>query len=356
MTQFPHSLDQLDAEWLDAALHGGGALPPEARLTGFSVRGVGSGFGQTGDSVRLSLEYDRDAAGLPASAFIKFSTANAARRAASRSLDLYGREVRFYADLRDQAQVRAPRCYFAGLTPDREIATLLLEDFPDHRPGDDVAGVTRTEAEAIISAVAGLHAHFWGRAADAGLTPLHMGGPERYAPAWDVTVAQFGQVMHPEVLRQKARFIAAIEGLHRWLLAGDATIGHGDLKLDNILFGPQPEREDAVVLVDWQAVRPQKGVRDVAYLICHSMPVSGRREHDRALLDHYRRRLAAQGVDYPESRLIEDFRRAVLYDFCTALYIAGVNPNANERANRRKTCLLERVSAALVDWSCFDLL
>ena len=61
-------------------------------------------------------------------------------------------------------------------------------------------------------------------------------------------------------------------------------------------------------------------------------------------------------MDYPDTALTEDYRRAILYDFCTALYIAGVNPNDNARANRRKAALLERVSAALIDWACFDLL
>lgn len=353
MQRFPASLGEVDERWLTAALHGAGLLAREHTVTQFEVVPIGSGFGQTGDSVRLRLRYSGPTSA-PATVFAKFATQDPVRRGASQSLDLYRREVDFYRIFAKQAQVRVPACYFAAASSEGDFATLLLEDFPHHRPGDDIVGLKPDEAEDAVDLLAALHGPFWGRGNELGVPPLTMGTRERFVGAWHQMEGNFGDQLPDEVRTVREVFLDAIAPLHDWLVSGPTTLGHGDLKLDNLLFGPPGK--DRIVAVDWQAIRPQRGMRDIAYLLSHSMDVAHRREYEHALLARYAGRLAGFGIDYPAERAIEDYRLSMLFDFCTVLYIVGVNLNTNERALRRKRALMERAVTALLDWDAFSLL
>jgi hypothetical protein len=74
------------------------------------------------------------------------------------------------------------------------------------------------------------------------------------------------------------------------------------------------------------------------------------------LLARYRERLGGYGIAYPADAAEDDYRVSMLFDFCTVLYIVGVNLNTNERAVRRKRALMERAVTALLDWGAFALL
>ena len=353
---FPASHNELTIEWLSDALRVSGVLSAAQAVSGFTVLPIGSGFGQTGESVRLRLQYNAGGSELqaPPTIFAKFATPDPVRRQASQRLGLYTREVDFYTRLAPQANVRAPRCYFAAASPAGDLATLLLEDFPDHRPGDDIEGLKPTEAGLAVDLLAELHAPFWGRGASLGVPPLNMGSADRFNLAWEEVERSFGDEMPDAVRRVRRPYINAIAPLHEWLLSEPSTLGHGDLKLDNILFGDSGA--DPIVAVDWQAVRPQRGMRDFGYLVSHSMRVDDRRTHEKALLQRYLDRLSDHGIAYEAAMAEDDYRKSMLFDFCTVLYIVGVNLNSNERAVRRKRALMERAIAALLDWDAFDLL
>jgi len=108
--------------------------------------------------------------------------------------------------------------------------------------------------------------------------------------------------------------------------------------------------------VDWQAVRPSKGIRDFAYLVSHSMDVEQRRSSEIDLLRRYVERVGSFGIKYSFEEAREDYRKAMLFDFCTVLYIVGINLNTNERALRRKHALMKRSVTAMLDWDVLDLL
>lgn len=352
---FPELPGAVDAAWLTEVFRQAGRLEPGQRVAEFALEPIGGGFGQTGDAARITLRYEPGAPGAaPASAFIKFATTDPRRRAASQRLGLYRREVDFYRRLVGHTKVRAPLCYFAGVSPAGDYATLVLEDFPDHRPGDDLLGLRPHEAERVVDLLVDLHAPFWGGVDKLGLEPLVMGSRAQFEPAWQEMEDRFGDQLAEPVRREGERFLNAIDGLQAWLLSAPATLGHGDLKLDNLLFGPS--EEDPIVAVDWQAVRPQRGIRDFGYAISHSMDVEDRRASERALLQRYLDGLARHGIDYPLAEAEQDYRIAMLFDFLTVIYITGVNINTNERANRRKRKLLERTTTALLDWDALPLL
>jgi aminoglycoside phosphotransferase (APT) family kinase protein len=354
--RFPVSLDTVDPAWLTEILRANRLISDRQVIDGFESKPIGLGFGQTGESARLTLCYAQSntSTKTPTSLFVKFATSDPARRKASKAIGLYQREVNFYNVLAKAAHVRAPACYFAETTCDGEFFALILEDFPNHRPGDETVGLKVEEARLAIDLMAQLHGPYWGKMAEMDLAPLVMPSRDRYVIAWNEMEARFGEHVPDRFREVRESYLDAIVPLQKWLISQPSTLGHGDLRLDNLLFGQ--DSKDPIVAVDWQAVRPSKGLRDFAYLISHSMDVDDRRANELELLQRYVERIGSFGIGYSFEDAREDYRRAMLFDFCTVLYIVGININTHERALRRKHALMKRAVTAMLDWDVLDLL
>jgi aminoglycoside phosphotransferase (APT) family kinase protein len=353
---FPVSLDTVDPAWLTRVLRTQRLLSDDDAVAGFECKPIGLGFGQTGESARLTLRFapSRAPAGAPTSLFAKFATSDPTRRKASKAIGLYQREVNFYKVLAKTVNVRAPACYFAETTADGEFFALILEDFPHHRPGDETVGLKVEEARLAIDLMAQLHGPYWGKMAQVDLSPLVMPPRDRYVTAWSEMEARFGEHVPDRFREAREAYLDAIVPLQKWLVSQPSTLGHGDLRLDNLLFGR--DDQDPIVAVDWQAVRPSKGLRDFAYLISHSMNVEDRRANELELLRRYVESIGSFGIGYSLEDAREDYRKAMLFDFCTVLYIVGININTHERALRRKHALMKRAVTAMLDWDVLDLL
>jgi thiamine kinase-like enzyme len=128
------------------------------------------------------------------------------------------------------------------------------------------------------------------------------------------------------------------------------TIIHGDVRLDNLMFG-----DDKVVLLDW-TLSISTGLQDVAYLLSQNVTTDERRAHETELLEHYRQRLAEHGIDHPLEQIWDDYRTAVLYMFCYAVVIAGTLDPANERGSAFMEKLVERASATFIDHDILAML
>lgn len=353
---FPASPDAVNAAWLTEVLQSKKVLSNGQEVAKVEVCPVGAGFGQTGDSVRLKLQYaSRDATHHgPASLFAKFATTDPTRRAASKTIGLYQREINFYNVLVKSVRVRAPTCHFADISADGEFFALILEDFPDHRAGDETLGLKLQEAELAVDLMAQLHGPYWGKMKQVDVAPLQMPPRAKFEAAWQEMDNRFGDQVPDKVRRAREAYLDAIGPLQEWLYAQPATLGHGDLRLDNLLFGPN--ERDPIVAVDWQAVRPSKGIRDFSYLVSHSMDVDARRAHEIDLIRRYTEQISHFGIPYSVAEATEDYRRAMLFDFCTVIYIVGININTHERAIRRKNALMRRSITAMLDWDVFELL
>jgi aminoglycoside phosphotransferase (APT) family kinase protein len=353
---FPVSLDAVDPVWLTEVLRAQRLLSDGQMVHSFETKPIGLGFGQTGESARLTLRYrqSQTSTQAPASVFAKFATSDAVRRKASKTIGLYQREVNFYNVLAKGANVRAPACYFAETTSDGEFFALILEDFPNHRPGDETLGLKVEEARLAIDLMTQLHGPYWGKMAQVDLGPLVMPPRDRYVVAWNEMESRFGDYVPDQFRKVREAYLDAIVPLQKWLVSQPSTLGHGDLRLDNLLFGQ--DGEDPIVAVDWQAVRPSKGIRDFAYLIGHSMNVEDRRANELDLLRRYVAGIGSFGIKYSLQDAREDYRKAMLFDFCTVLYIVGININTHERALRRKHALMKRAVTAMLDWDVLDLL
>ena len=127
---------------------------------------------------------------------------------------------------------------------------------------------------------------------------------------------------------------------------GPRTLGHGDFRLDNLLFrAGEPEPW----VVDWQTAVWAGPASDVAYFVGGSLRPEVRRAHAAELLDSYHAELVAQGVGgYPRERLEQDVRRAsfggVVMAFASAILVVQT-----ERGDRMFAEMFSRHAQHVLD-------
>ena len=67
---------------------------------------------------------------------------------------------------------------------------------------------------------------------------------------------------------------------------------HGDFRLDNMLFHPDPTGARPLIVVDWQTVQLGLGPSDVAYFLGNAFDAEVRRGCEEALVRRYHDALA----------------------------------------------------------------
>ena len=123
-TNFPTTVDALDAAWLSSALG--------YEVRNFDVQHFSEGAGVIGLVTRVLLESDEG----PSSIIAKFPSPVPENRAVAETYGMYEREVSFYRDIAARLEVRTPDCFFVAHDPATQDFILLLEDMQDFQIGD----------------------------------------------------------------------------------------------------------------------------------------------------------------------------------------------------------------------------
>ncbi|MFM2070850.1 MAG: hypothetical protein RLZZ623_1113 [Actinomycetota bacterium] len=361
---YPTQPVELTEAWLTDVLRASGSLDDTTSVASFSTEPVGEGVGMLGVLVRVNLSYDRATAGAPASIIAKFPTLVAGNRAVAMHFRLYEREIRFYLDIEPQVEVSAPKCFAGEIDPSTGDAVLLLEDLGAYTMGDQVAGCTADEAITILDAVVGLHARFWGKTVGDPLLASVPAVDDAFqidgiaggtAAGWDPCMAMFADIIPDEIKAAKDRFVPAVPDLHRRMGQRQQTVIHGDVRLDNMMFGTQPGQRD-VVLLDWSLITTC-GLHDVAYLVTQNVTTDERRAHESRIIEHYHGRLVELGVqNYSLEQCWDDYRLSALQLYAYAIVIAGTLDPSNERGAAFMRQLVSRASAAVMDHNLLSLL
>jgi hypothetical protein len=222
-----------------------------------------------------------------------------------RSVGIFSREPRVYAELLPDLPVNAPRCYGAAWDEARLDGVLLLEDL--RRAGaifrNPSQPVSVDEAERMLAMLAQMHAATarprW-QAAHPWLRPLFsdVGEPGSYlahiceTPQLETYLALPRGASVPPELHRPDRIRAAFDRtLAAGLLDPDPVMLHGDAHIGNSYAAA----DGRPGLLDWQCVWRGAWAFDVAYYLGSALGVDDRRAHERALLEGYLARLAAGG-------------------------------------------------------------
>jgi Ecdysteroid kinase-like family len=359
---YPTQPEQLTTGWLTTALRADGAITTST-VTHIEQTPVGVGAGMLGSLVKIDLTYDHAEAGAPSSVVAKFATPIIGNRAVAMAFRLYEREIGFYRQVAPSVDVAAPRSFAGEIDTSNGDSVLLIEDLSAYRTGDQVAGCTAAEAKTIIDAIVPLHAAYWGHAEDMPLECVpHIDSDSQIAGitggchyGWDPAMERFGHVIAPEIKAVREQFLAAVPELHRMMGRCTQTVIHGDVRLDNLMFGTSPEHPD-VILIDW-SMTISNGLHDVAYLVSQNVTTEERRAHELELVAHHHAGLVARGVTgYTLDQAWSDYKTAILYLFCYGVVIGGTLDPSNERGAAFMEKLLERSSHAVMDHHLLDLL
>ena len=323
----------VDADWLTARLRTAGVLR-EARVAAITACDA-VGVGMLGDSIRFTVDYDRDE-GAPASFVGKFASADATSRETGKGFGLYRREVGFYQHLADTVAIRSPACHFADYDPEDGTFALLLEDLGPARTGNQLTGCGVADAERAMVQAAALHGPRWNDATLRDHDFLNTDAARDFViasfPACLTEFhARYDGVLEPEYMAVCDRYGAIVGAA----LTGGAerfTLTHGDFRLDNMLFDARDGTVPLAVL-DWQSPAIGPGAVDVAYFLGLALSIDDRRKYERHLLDLYREELGRYGVrDYTHDDLYADYRRTLLSGVSTAIF-ASASTKRTERGD-----------------------
>lgn len=361
---FPDHPDQLDAQWLTNTLHASGALAADRHVAAFEVTPVGAGTGLIGMVMRVHLHYAGGTPGdEPATLVLKFAHPVAENRAIGNNTRMYEREVSFFNEIAGALDMAMPRCHFAAVNPETGENIVVLEDLDAYRPGDQVAGATVEECRRIIDAMAPLHAAYWGRT-DTALLATAMRIDTSYAEAfppslyatWERCRELFAHVITPDVLAVTEQYVANLPRLHQLMGQRTQSVVHGDVRLDNVMFGDDTTVHP-LVLIDWQAIMVSNPLHDLAYLLSQSLSVEDRRAHEDELIAYYCEAVRRHGAgEVTLAECTEGYDVGVMFLWSYPLIIGGFCDMDEPRAVALAEAVLSRASATISDRGLLSML
>jgi len=329
----PHDID---GPWLTEALEAAG-VARGAQVLDVAFGGF-IGTGQSARSARLHLTWS-DPDGRPASLVGKFPSDDETARMFQFMSGTYFKEWIFYDQLADTVDVRSPVCHVARFDSARSDFVLLMEDIAGSSQGDHLDGLTVDQVALAVEESVGLHAPRFG---DASLEPVLFQNQPVSSAAEGGAMAQmiyqgtlpnffdrFGARLDDDVRDLVERLGPKVA---RWFEGTDtpSTLVHMDYRSDNFLFGQTPA-DPPIVVVDYQSLGYGCGATDLAYVIGGSFPDQSLRARvERDLVEDYRTRMAAAGVDLPAEALWRDYRHGSMWGVLMAV-LASMSTQTTER-------------------------
>jgi hypothetical protein len=349
----PGSMAEVSPKWVEECLSRG-------KIKNINLIPMGEGVGMMSSMSTIKLEWE-NSQDMPSSLVLKLAAENDTNRAVSQQFNLYLKEVSYYKELAPRTTARSPLVYASEIDEEHNFF-LLMEDVSTYRMGSQIDGATLQECELCVDFLANLHASFWNQLSDVQWLPNMSGSDNATNMAlgceagWPQLQEIFGKFVPDNIEAQRERYLAAIPTLQARLDQQPKTLIHGDFRMDNMLFGQEPEH-DALLVVDFQGPLQGNGIHDVAYLLSHSAKTEVRRKHERDLVERYANGLINAGIkDYSVEKAWNDYRIGVLYSWTVAVVIAGTMDPANDRGFAWMAKMVERNGLAINDLDCLDLL
>jgi hypothetical protein len=312
--KLPVEVDELDAPWFSQAL---GRDVAEATVLDCSS-------GTTGRA-RVAL---RGGSGVPPTVFVKLPPFDERQRALVDQTGMGVAEARFYRDVAREVCVRVPGVWFAE-TDGRDYV-MVLEDLVASGcrfPSPDDADVAM-RARDIVEQLAALHAPFW--------------ESERFAPGRDLAwlaergmrgggggrtfisraVDAIGDQLDESFHRIAQAYLAHAPEIVELWQQGAGTLVHGDSHLGNLFVDVTGGGRTG--FLDWAVVCRAPGIRDVAYVLCNSVPAQVRETIERELVERYCELVAAQGVALDVDEAWDQYGLHAVYSWVAATSTAGM--------------------------------
>lgn len=344
------SPDQITPQWIQAVLQQAGIAAPRVSL--LNTKPIG--HGNLSATVRTEITYNANAADAVRSVVAKLTSGIGQAVEIAAAHDVYRRECEVYGFLGAEPPLKTPRCYWRHVGPDGRTITLVLEDLSERtRPGDQIAGCSVAEAEAVAEQLASLHAAFWDDPRLDGADWLYnrAAGAETAAKTNTLAAAAFRERFigrtDPSLL-DAIDFVVADLPRHFATIPHGRTLIHGEPRVDNVLFEDCADGPRAW-LIDWQFADRGSPMFDLAYFLAGSLTVEDRRKIDEVLVERHHASIASIDPDYTLQKARAEYAGSLpLALYFTVGAILAMPPD--EHGDKLLLTLAERNVAALRDW------
>jgi len=296
--------------------------------------------------------------GVPATVFVKLAPFDEGQRGFVTSVGMGVAEARFYRDLAPEIPVRIPGVWFADTDGDRYV--MVLEDlvasgcrFP-HPKDDDIAWRARD----IVENMAALHAQFWESPRfEAGgdlawLAPKGTGAAGGGATFVQMAVDNLGGQLPDEFHRLADIYLARNDDIVALWNSGPRTFVHGDPHMGNLFVDIAAGNRTG--FLDWAMIGRSPGLRDVAYVLCNSIPAAVRATDERGWVEHYCELLARSGIELDPDAAWDTYRLFAVYSWVSATSTAAMG--SKWQPLHIGLGGTKRATAACEELRCVDLL
>jgi Phosphotransferase enzyme family len=318
------TVDELTPAWLTEALRQRATITSATRVE--SAHSTVIGTGQLGHVVRTVLTYAGDGQG-PHSVVVKLPSEDAGSRGMGAAMGVYEAEVRFYQHIAPLIKARVPHLYSGAVDPETGRFTLVIEDLgPTAMPGDMIKGSTPEQTALAIDELVPLQAPIWNNPDTTRLPWLGVSRTEMLFAQVPHCVGPFRERfagrLTPEHLALVEELAPLAPAVTETIWQPPFVVGHGDYRLDNMMFGSTPA-DPPIVLLDWQGARLAPPLLDAAVFLSACLTPEERRDHERDLLDRYHGRLVEAGVgDFTREHCWESYRACSLYPFLLTVAVS----------------------------------
>jgi len=308
----------------------------------------------TAGRARLKLQYGSGSAQLPEDVIVKMVIGEPGLDSGA----LYETEIQMYRDVLPKLDIPKLQCLGAAYEGDTGRFMLMLEDLTPKQPFFPLSTdkpLTPERVAGQLSILAKLHARYWASpdldSMDTWLSSL-LSGPqfeffERITVPGITYLANDSPYRTDLVARTgwtPQQLWDGVKVAHAWHdKVFPATLLHGDTGAHNTYHLP----DGTFGFLDWQISARGNWAHDVHYNIIESLSIADRREHERALVQHYLSELERNGVtDAPDiETAMEGYGRAIIWGFTIGWLLC---PERNYDMRIISTNL-ERLYAAMCD-------
>lgn len=354
----PEKSRDITADWLNEVLHQNGFLK-DASIVSLKHEPMGIGEGFLSDMARLTVTYDRDIPGIPATMIAKLPTSYESARAIGMQLNLYEREIRFYIEILPKSPIRTPYLIYGVVDSENQRYVLLMEDCSHYTPADpELKGLDYEQTKIIAAKISDFHARWWDSDDLFSFpwlpkpdSPGRMASIDTFRSSWDICaqIEDFRKVL-PEGGWEAGLKIN--EQMH-WLVEDapndNLTIRHTDMRSDNMFFDWDTP-DNPLIVFDWGMVSIGRGTGDLAFLLGFSLSTDMRRKIEKEMIDLYYQSLLNKGVSgYPFDEFWTDYRKALLR-FTTIPVIAYAKlDHSDSRSTKLLNVALNRWFSSIID-------
>lgn len=317
------------------------------------------GEGMIGANYRVSLRSASST--VPASVVVKLPSPGDESRAAGIAHRTYEREAKFYMHLADTVDVRRPHCHWVEFDESTHDFILVLEDLAPSEPGNQITGCGVEQARSAVVELAALHGPRWNdptlhdvdwlqrRTARSDGEMLQGAYRHLLTPFLATYGKYLGNEQHDLAVAFGSRLADWIDGRSNVL-----TIGHGDYRLDNLMFGT-PAGGSTVAVVDWQTPNHGPGVVDVSYFLGAAVMPEVRRSIEADLVDEYATALSRYGVTIDRSDLWRQYAHASFAGLVMSV-VASMVVTPTERGEAMFAAMATRAAQHAIDLDAIDLI